>query len=241
MLDCEEYLLDIADRMDIVLFHEAQTNSEPGPYDIALVEGSVTTPEEVERTRAIRAQTRFFLPIGVCATHGGVQAQKNYADVEAYKRIVYPRPELISTLPTSKPHHDYVKVDFELQGCPPNRHQLIMVIGQLLLGRTPRVGSNSVCMECKRRGNVCVLVARNVPCMGPVTHDGCGALCPSLDRDCYACFGPMDDPKTVRFAEELRLRGLSPLDIYHRFRKITPNPDVFNKGAERYEREVDQG
>ncbi|TAK33582.1 MAG: oxidoreductase [Chloroflexota bacterium] len=240
ILDCEEELLDLADRMNIVFFHEAQTTFEPGPYDVALVEGSVSTEAEIERTKAIRAQTLFFVPFGVCATHGGIQAQKNYADVEEYKRVVYARPDLVASLPTSKPHHDYVKVDFELQGCPPNRFQLMAVISQLLLGRTPSVSTNSVCVECKRRGNVCVLVARNLPCMGPVTHDGCGALCPSLDRDCYACFGPMDDPKSARFAEELRMREFSPLDIVHRFRKITPNPDVFNKGAELYEREADQ-
>lgn len=234
ILDCEEALLDLALAVDIAFFPEARRQFEPGPYDISFVEGSVSTPVEVERTQRIRDSTRFFIPFGACATAGGIQALRNFADLESMKASVYPDPTIVAALATSTPHAAHVPVDFELQGCPPNRHQLIEVITQLLLGRQPRLPSYSVCLECKRRGNVCVLVARELPCMGPVTHDGCGALCPSYDRACYGCFGPMDDPQVDRFGKELEMRGLSASAIVRRFRQVTPYKDAFVKGAARY-------
>lgn len=234
ILDCEEELLDLAAAVDIAYFAEAKREFDPGPYDIAFVEGSVSTPEEIERTRRIREITRFVIPFGACANAGGIQALRNFADLAAMKAAVYPNPAIVAALPTSTPHAAHIPVDFELQGCPPNRHQLLAVVTQLLLGRTPRLPSQSVCLECKRKGNVCVLVARELPCMGPVTHDGCGALCPSYDRACYGCFGPMDDPQVDRFGQELELRGFSAAEIVRRFRQVTPYQGAFVRGAARY-------
>jgi sulfhydrogenase subunit delta len=222
LLDCEEQLLTLASALNIKLFYEAKRDFEAGPYDIALVEGSISTEGEVLRAKAIREEAGLYISFGVCATEGGVQALRNRGDFKAMMSYVYPTGEIPGALPTSRPHHDVVKVDFELPGCPPNRFQLLEMLTQVLLGRKPSLPTYSVCVECKRMNNVCVLVARNLPCMGPVTQDGCGALCPSYDRDCYACFGPMDDPKPVSFAEELRLRGLTPEEVDLRFRKITP-------------------
>ena len=233
ILDCEEELLQLADITEIAFFAEASSEYHPGPYDIAFVEGSVSTPEEVERTREIRASTGSFIAFGACATAGGIQALRNFADVDQMKSAVYPRPELLAVLPTSVPHSAHVQVDFEIQGCPPNRLQILDVVTQLLLGRIPRLPTYSVCLECKRRGNVCVLVARGLPCMGPVTQDGCGALCPGYDRACYACFGPMDDPKPERFSQELELRGFPDEEIVRRFREITGGKEPFIRGAER--------
>lgn len=234
ILDCEEELLQLAEATAIAYFAEASSDYGPGPCDVAFVEGSVTTPEEVERTREIRAATGYFISFGVCATAGGIQGLRNSADVERMKAMVYPHPESLSVLPTSTPHSAHVKVDFEIQGCPPNRLQILEVITQLLLGKPPSLATHSVCLECKRKGNVCFLVARELPCMGPVTHDGCGALCPSYDRACYACFGPMDDPKPERFSRELELRGLPGEEIVRRFQEITPGKEPFIRGSERY-------
>lgn len=236
ILDCEEELLQLAEATEIAFFAEASSHFGPAPYDIAFVEGSVTTPEEVKRTREIRAAAGIFIAFGVCATAGGIQALRNSADVERMKALVYPRPELLPTLPASTPHSAHVTVDFEIQGCPPNRSQILEVVTQLLLGTPPRLPTHSVCLECKRKGNVCVLVARELPCMGPVTHDGCGALCPSYDRACYGCFGPMDDPKPERFSEELELRGLPAEEIVRRFQEITAGKEPFIRGVERYRR-----
>ncbi len=236
ILDCEEELLQLAEATEIAYFAEASSDYGPGPHDVAFVEGSVSTPEEKQRTREIRAMTGYFVAFGVCATAGGIQALRNFGDEKRMKSMVYPRPELLPTLPTSTPHSAHVMVDFEIQGCPPNRLQILEVLTRILLGKPPNLPGHSVCLECKRKGNVCVLVARELPCMGPVTHDGCGALCPSYDRACYGCFGPMDDPKPERFSEELELRGFSDEEIVRRFQEITPGREPFVRGVERYRR-----
>ncbi|MBI4318271.1 MAG: oxidoreductase [Chloroflexi bacterium] len=232
-LELEEDFFDLIEAVDIAYFMEATRDAQPGPYDITFVDGSVTTREEEERIKSIRADSKLLVSLGVCATHGGIQALRNFASVDRMVADVYPRPEWIDTLPTSKPHSAFVRVDLELQGCPINRHQLREVLTGMLAGKFPRMPSHSVCVECKRKGNICVLVL-GIPCMGPVTHDGCGALCPTYHRGCYACFGPMDDPKPERFSKELELRGLSDQEILRRFREITSAARPFVEGAESY-------
>ena len=190
LLDCEDELLALAGKVEIAHFLEASSEVKPGPYDLTLVEGSVTTSADAERIREIRAQSRFLVTIGACATAGGVQALRNFADVEEFTRTVYARPDYIDTLATSTPVSAHVDVDFELRGCPIDRRQLLEVITAFLNGRKPDVPNHSVCFECKRRGTVCVTVAHGTPCLGPVTHAGCGAICPAYGRGCYGCFGP---------------------------------------------------
>ena len=240
VLDCEEAFIDLIDSFDVALFLEARRDFEPGPYDVSLVEGSVSTPAEIERIKGIRDQTRFLIPFGVCATWGGIQALRNWGNAEQMKADVYPRPQDVESLPTSTPIWAHVKIDYELQGCPPDRGQLIDILGQILMGKEPRLATNSVCMECKRRGNICVLVAQNMTCLGPVTHDGCGALCPTYNTGCYGCFGPMDDPKPERFARELEVRGMRPPEIVREFMRITSYAEGYRKGAELYERATHQ-
>ncbi|MCL4465874.1 MAG: oxidoreductase [Chloroflexi bacterium] len=214
-------MLPLANVVNIAYFMEAKRDFEPGPYDISIAEGSITTEREIAVIKKIREESKILLGLGVCASEGGIQGLRYYDDINEMKARQYPKPELINTLPVSMPYSEHVKVDFYLQGCPIDRDQLLGILGELLLGKHPRVPSNSVCLECKRRGNVCVLVAQGIPCMGPVTHDGCGALCPSYGRGCYSCFGPMDDPKPERFADELAYRGMSDEDIWRQFHKIT--------------------
>lgn len=192
LLDCEDELLAIAEITQIANFAEASTAVLPGPYDISLVEGSITTEKDQERIKEIRKQSKALITIGACATAGGIQALRNFADVEEYKQIVYARPEYIHSLASSDPISAHVKVDFELQGCPINKYQLIEVIKSFILGKKPAISSASVCVECKKNGNVCVTVAYGIPCLGPVTHAGCGALCPAYRRGCYGCYGPKE-------------------------------------------------
>jgi sulfhydrogenase subunit delta len=208
LLDAEDQLLAVADAVEIVYFLEATSRIEPGPYDIALVEGSITTPHDAERIRRIRRDARYLMTIGACATAGGIQALRNWADAEEFMRAVYARPEYIATLRDSTAIGDHVRVDFELRGCPINHHQLVEVIGALLAGRRPRTPRHSVCMECKRRGTVCVMVAHGAPCLGPVTHAGCGAICPAYDRGCYGCYGPAAQPNLVSLTTEFMDRGM---------------------------------
>jgi coenzyme F420-reducing hydrogenase gamma subunit len=194
LLDAEDELLGIAQAVHLAHFAEASSRLEPGPYDVALVEGSITTHEDQERLLKLRADSRYLITIGACATSGGVQALRNFADHQEFLSAVYAHPEYIHSLATSTPIAAHVPVDFELRGCPIDKHQLIEVLASLIAGHRPRISSESVCQPCKRRGTVCVVVAQNMPCLGPVTQAGCGSICPAFDRGCYGCFGPSPQP-----------------------------------------------
>ena len=209
LLDCEDELLAVGDKLRIAYFLEATSHIEAGPFDVTLVEGSITTPADAKRIRQVRAQSKFLVTIGACATAGGIQALRNWASTPEYMRAVYARPDYIQTLDTSTPIAAHVPVDFELRGCPINKHQLLEVIASLLGGRRPRTPMHSVCLDCKRRGTVCVMVARGVPCLGPVTHTGCGAICPSYERGCYGCYGPAEQPNLVSLTNQFRAEGRS--------------------------------
>ncbi|KAB7833942.1 oxidoreductase [Streptomyces mobaraensis] len=213
LLDCEDELLPLADRIEIAHFAEASGDIRPGPYDLALVEGSVSTPEHLERVRRVRAESRHLVTIGACATAGGVQALRNFADVTEFRAVVYAKPEYIETLATSTPISAHVPVDFELRGCPIDRGQLIEVVTAFLAGRRPDIPDHSVCFACKRRGTTCLPVAHGTPCLGPVTHAGCGALCPAYGRGCYGCFGPSGSPNMPAMIPLLRSDGMSDEDI----------------------------
>jgi coenzyme F420-reducing hydrogenase gamma subunit len=206
LLDCEDELLAIADRLEIVHFLEASSRIEPGPYDVSLVEGSITTA--AARIREVRRNSKFLVTIGACATAGGIQALRNWADTPEYVGAVYARPEYIHTLATSTAIAEHVTVDFELRGCPIDKRQLLEVIAALLHDRRPRTPSHSVCLDCKRRGTVCVVVAGGQACLGPVTQSGCGAICPAYDRGCYGCFGPAPQPNLPSMTHQLQAGGL---------------------------------
>ncbi|MGW4351884.1 NADH-quinone oxidoreductase subunit B family protein [Nocardia sp. NPDC004582] len=213
LLDCEDELLTLTTRIRIAHFTEASSAAEPGPYDVSLVEGSISTPEEKQRILDIRAQSRILVTIGACACHGGIQALRNFADVGEFASVVYASPQYISTLDTVTPIAAHVPVDYELRGCPIDRRQLLDTLGALLAGRAPDLPDTSVCTECKRRGNTCVIVADGIPCLGPVTHAGCGALCPTYHRGCYGCFGPMRQPNIGALLPILRVNGMETADI----------------------------
>ncbi|MGO9972162.1 MAG: oxidoreductase [Solirubrobacteraceae bacterium] len=233
LLDCEDELLAIADKVDIANFLEASSAVAEGPYDITLVEGSVTTAHDAERLREIRAQSKVLITIGACATAGGIQALRNFADVDEYTRIVYATPDYISTLRTSTAIADHVPVDFELRGCPIDKRVLLEVVSSLLAGRAPRVRSHSVCVECKRRGTVCVMVSQGIPCLGPVTHAGCGALCPSYNRGCYGCFGPQETPNPAALNPWL---GLEDRDLVRVYRTFNADAQSFKEASRAHER-----
>ena len=213
LLDCEDELLMLADRIEIRHFLEASRAVAPGPYDLSLVEGSITTEADAVRIREIRENSRMLVAIGACATAGGIQALRNGADVSAWARAVYPRPDFLDTLATSTPISEHVTVDAELRGCPISKVQLLGLIGAVLAGRAPRTPGHALCIECKRLGRVCVSVAHGTPCLGPTTHAGCGALCPGLGRGCYGCFGPMESPNDPAQCDRLVADGLGPRDI----------------------------
>ena len=236
LLDLEDELLAIASSLEIVHFAEASSRIAPeGPFDLVLVEGSVSTPEQLERIQAIRRSTTRLVTIGACATAGGIQALRNFADHREMLRVVYATPATIASLATSTPVSAHVAVDFELRGCPVDRHQLLEVIAAFLVGRKPVIPDEAVCMECKRRGTVCVTVARGIPCLGPATHAGCGALCPTYGRGCYGCFGPQPTPNTVSLARLYTHLGEQERDIARAFRTFNAWAPAFREESERHD------
>jgi sulfhydrogenase subunit delta len=206
LLDCEDELLALTEVIEIANFPEASRRMLPGPYDIGLVEGSVTTEHDLTRIQEIRQQCKILITIGACATAGGIQALRNFAKVEDFARAVYPHPEYLSTLDTATPIASHVAVDFELHGCPINKDQLVAVLLAFVAGRRPDIPETSVCMECKAAGHVCVMVTRGEPCLGPVTQAGCGALCPGYARACYGCYGPKERAQVAPLATWFRTR-----------------------------------
>ncbi len=232
ILDLEDELLALAGRIEIANFREASSAIVDGPYDLSLVEGSITTPGDAERIREVRARSKLLVTIGACATAGGIQALRNFADVEEFRRAVYARPDYIATLATSTAIQGHVPVDLELRGCPVNKAQLLEVVTAFLAHRAPNVPTESVCGECKRRGQVCVLVAGGTPCLGPVTQTGCGAICPAFHRGCYGCFGPQETPNTVSLGDRLRALGVSAEDRMRLYRTFNSAAPAFQAASE---------
>jgi coenzyme F420-reducing hydrogenase gamma subunit len=234
LLDCEDELLAIAGAIEIANFPEATRAVIAGPYDVSLVEGSITTPHDAERIHSIRKKSKILIAIGACATAGGIQALRNFADLKDFQTAVYAHPEYLKTLATSTPISDHVPVDFELRGCPISKNQLIEMVCALLAGRNPATPAYSVCMECKRRGNSCVMVAHGTPCLGPVTHAGCNALCPSYNRGCFGCFGPMESANAPALSNQLSELGMSALDLQRIYRTFNAQAKAFHEEGDRH-------
>ena len=236
LLDCEDELLAIADAIEIANFPEASRAIVRGPYDVSLVEGSITTPHDAERIHQIRRASRLLVTLGACATSGGIQALRNFADVREWIPLVYASPQVIDTLRTSTPIVNHVAVDFELSGCPINKGQLLEAVTAILHGRKPVLPSHPVCVDCKERGTICVLVAHGTPCMGPVTRTGCGALCPSFGRGCYGCFGPQPGANIAALGARFRECGMDNRALTQAFRSYNAGAEAFRKASESYER-----
>jgi sulfhydrogenase subunit delta len=235
LLDCEDELLAVAAEIEIANFPEASRAVVKGPYDLSLVEGSITTAHDAERILQVRKASKKLITIGACATAGGIQALRNFKDVKEFVSIVYATPQYISTLGKSTPISDHVFVDFQLQGCPINKNQLLEVISAFLNNRKPVTPAHSVCIECKRSGTVCVMVAHGTPCLGPVTHAGCGALCPSYHRGCYGCFGPMESPNTSSLSKQWLSSGSGEDETCRAFRSFNAYSEPFRKESEAHE------
>ena len=232
-LNLGESLLELAERVELVHFAEAGPLDPDAEVDVAFVEGSVSTPEDIERILHIRAHSRMLIAIGACATSGGIQALRNDADGAAWIAQIYSHPDAIHSLAHSTPIATHVKVDFELWGCPVSGPQILQVVNSLLLGVAPRDNADKVCTECKRHGYPCVLVSRGVACMGPVTRAGCSALCPSLGRDCYGCYGPAENANADALAAQFERLGLAPQAVAQRFQSINSRAPVFLEAGNR--------
>jgi coenzyme F420-reducing hydrogenase gamma subunit len=231
ILNLEDELLDLAGAVEIAYFLEARRRTLPGPYDIGLVEGSVTTPHEVEKILEIRSQVRHLVALGTCATAGGIQALRNFTEVGDLAMKVYEYPEYLDVLAQATPIAQHVKVDFDLWGCPVNKYQVVEVILSLLQSRKPMLPAHSVCLDCKRKGTVCVEVAMGIPCLGPITRTGCGAICPAYGRGCYGCFGPAPNAEHQTYARLLKSIERYPGEAMHLLRNIAGYSPNFRAAA----------
>lgn len=227
-LNLGEPLLALAESVDILHFAEAGPIDEDAEVDIAFVEGSIARSKDAERLKKIRENSRYVVTIGACATAGGIQALRNLHDAGDWMAGIYAQPEFVDLLPESKPIAAVIKVDLELWGCPVNGAQVLGVTKALLTGHLPRIDHSAVCMTCKRQNLVCVMVTQGKPCMGPVTQTGCGALCPSMQRDCYACYGPAAQANVSAFSKHLAATGMTPREIGQRFLFINSQASPFS-------------
>ncbi len=235
LLDAEDELLTLVSEVEIAYFPEATSVMERGPYDVGLVEGSIVTHHDAERIQQVRRSCRTLITIGACATAGGIQALRNWKDVNEFVRCVYVKPDFISTLKMSMPVAEHVPVDLELRGCPIEKSQLLEVFSALLAGRKPNLPAYSVCLECKRRGAVCLAVSQGAVCLGPVTQAGCGAICPAWGRGCYGCFGPMESANAPALARRFREEGMGETDVVRAFRKFNAWSWQFRQASEQGE------
>jgi coenzyme F420-reducing hydrogenase gamma subunit len=233
LLNLEDELLDLADAFELAYFLEATSRVIPGPYDIALVEGSISTPHEIERIKEVRRQARYLIALGTCSTSGGIQALRNFVDADDLAQVVYPHPDFLSTLKTSSPASDYIQVDLELWGCPVNKYQVLEVLAALLDNRKPVLPTHCVCLDCKRNSTTCVLVARSTACLGPVTRSGCNAICPGIGRGCYGCFGPAPDANLTAMVPLLQEVEAFPGETAHLLRSISANAPRFRQAVDR--------
>jgi len=208
ILECENELLDILNLVDVVRWREAMSETTED-IDIALVDGSITTPADVERIKKIRQMAKMVVPIGSCAHTGGLNAMKNKYDMAEVKKMYF------ETIP-ARPVSAVVPVEFALPGCPIDREEFIETIKQLCIGKTPKLPNYPVCVECKRKENVCVFYKGQF-CMGPITRAGCGAICPSFGAGCEGCRGLIDNPNENAHKEVLEEFGLTAQDIINHF------------------------
>jgi sulfhydrogenase subunit delta len=237
LLDAEDEFLELLGEIEIAYFPELSRKMLKGPYDVGIVEGSISVPGNVETAREIRKSCKYLITIGACATAGGIQALRNWKDVREFAKIVYPKPEYISSLVRSMPVASYVNVDYELRGCPVDKYQLIEIIMSFVQKRKPNIQTGSTCIECKMKGNVCIMVSQGTACLGPVTHQGCGAICPGYNRGCYGCFGPMLPPNTKSLVSRFKELGYTSFEVMTMLRSYNAYAEQFRKESEANEKQ----
>ena len=231
LLNAGQDLLRLAAQVEILHFAEAGPVDPEAEVDVALVEGSITTAHDIKRITSIRAHSRFVMTLGACATSGGLQALRNYADVQQWTSAIYAQPQYIEALAQSTPIREHIRVDFELWGCPVNSRQVLSAVRDLLSGVAPKNEVNKVCQECKRQHHTCVMVTKGLACLGPVTRTGCGALCPSVGRACYGCYGPAENVNSASLAAQYETLGITPPEIVKRFRYFHSTDEKFDATA----------
>jgi sulfhydrogenase subunit delta len=217
ILNMEDQLLNLLGVIDLKAFEMAQSNNQPGPYDIAFVEGSAASEEEIALLEQIRGQSGILIALGTCADLGGVQALKNGQDMEAlFKKVYGDGPTgAVGSIPY-EPIKRHVKVDFAIRGCPIDKEEFIRVVTALIYGGALNIPNYAVCIECKMAENNCLFAEGRDVCLGPITRAGCGAKCPSFGKSCDGCRGLLDEANVAQEVELFAQHGLTPEDVLRR-------------------------
>ncbi len=213
IVNLEEEILDLLGVADVVEWREA-ISDQSDKYDIAIIEGSITRPEDEERIKKIREKAGVLIALGACATTGGINKLKNNFKLNDVKQYVYADNADMPHLDTAatKAVDEVVKVDFKVHGCPIDRSEFTYIVRSLLLGKTPEIPDYPVCVECKAKGNPCLWEDGQV-CLGPVVRAGCGARCPSSGFRCFGCRGYVDNPNVDAAKEVINKYGLDVDDL----------------------------
>jgi len=227
-LRLEDELLELTKKIEFVYFMMIQNRDELERYDICFVEGSVSTPRELEEIKMIRANTRTLVAFGDCAVTGCVPSIRNWLSQSEAEKVVYKDTSPIRSFKVGG-IGEYVPVDLTLPGCPPHKNMILEAITASLLEIRPDLRMHSVCVECKLRENVCILTSLGKACMGPVTRAGCGAICPTYGRECEGCYGPMSDASPASLAAEFHKLGVSSQDLVRKFRKYAGTSKEFEE------------
>lgn len=230
LLRLNERLPELLNLVTVQNWAMASSNLQQGPYDIALVEGGISTPEAIEEVKMIRKNSKILVALGDCAVTGGIPSIRNWMKQREAESLVYPNPEYVQSTRIYAVD-EYVKVDVYLKGCPPSLDNMLEVFKAAILDVRPRLRQHPVCIECKFYENECLLTTYKQPCMGPVTAAGCGAICPLVGRACEGCYGPMSNPNVKAMVEKLREIGLSDDDIVRKFRKYAGMSEYYREVA----------
>lgn len=232
ILNLGEPLLELAQWVDFIHFAELGVLAPEAQVDVSFVEGSISTPDDLERIRQVRVLSARVVSIGACATAGGIQALRNEMTGSTWVNSIYPHAQFLRYLPNSTAIAQHIRVDFELWGCPITSAQIIHAMQSLAHGHLPWPERESVCLACKRSDAVCVLITQQAACLGPVTRSGCGALCPRGGRACYGCFGPSEGPNTGALTNRFAGFGMLNDEIARRFRLINNAAPAFHEAAQ---------
>lgn len=213
IVNLEEEIIDLVGAVDVVEWREAMSE-QSHEYDIAIIEGSITRPEDEHRLQIIRSRAKVLIALGACATIGGVNKMKNNFDLNEVKRCVYGKdadmPHLATT--TTRAVHEVVDVDCKIHGCPIDGDEFKRIIRDLLLGKRPTIPDYPVCVECKAKENVCRYEYDQI-CLGPIIRAGCGAPCPSAAWRCFGCRGMVDNPNVDAAKEVMEKYNLTVDDL----------------------------
>lgn len=231
----QRQIAEVLQNFDIVNCQLVQSSNEPlGPFDLALIEGSVTQPWQIDLIKEIRHHSALVYAIGSCAVTGGIPAMKRNTPAMIAEQRVYKDTSIINAIEPAAVSR-YIKTDASLKGCPPGEESIIEVLSSILLHKSPSLNEYCVCVDCKVSANTCLLIVDNAPCLGPVTNSGCDALCPSVNRPCFGCFGPVDNANTRALALEFENRGHAPEDISRLFTEFGSASVKFLIGADIYD------